>query len=200
MADEGGRASKGLAARQLGGAGPAPDAASASLRHAAQRATRRAAATTAATEAEPPGAAAAPEPPARAAQRAARARQAALGMLGGAGKSFDPDAITAWLRQLSAAEQARLAGLLRQARGPDAKDATPPPFERIERQLAQQGVHLEIHDSKVTVTVGGPGGKRAAAPAAERDGKSGRRSGPRLWSRVDWGRHWGHIRDFINGH
>jgi hypothetical protein len=192
---------KGLAARHAGVTAPATG--DASLRSAVRRVSGKADPLPgkARTDCSDPG---------KAGWRT-RAAQAALGILGSPPERFDETALGDWVRRLSPDERRRLSRLLWAARQ-DEPTTAKPPFAKVERQLAQQGVHLDISAQTVNVTMNNaatdrpPRGNEFRTPfGSEQRGappQTSTRAAPRSRYRMpaDWGRQWGRIKDFINGH
>lgn len=119
---------------------------------------------------------------------AARAAQAALGMMGRNPAEFDDASLRDWLKQLPPAELQRLSKMVWAAK----QDKPQPGFEKIERQLAQHGMQFSINAQNVTVNIGTEGGRSAPYQGSQ---YSRRRSS----YRGDWGRQWARVKDFING-
>jgi hypothetical protein len=191
---------KGLAARHAGMAAPATG--NAAIRSAVRRVSGK-------TDQPPVKAQTDGSDPGKAARRS-RAAQAALGMLGSPPQHFDETALGDWVRRLSPDERRRLSRLLWAARQDDPTPAKPP-FAKVERQLAQQGVHLDISAQTVNVTMNNAATDRTprdsdfrSMSGAERSApaRTSNRAAPRSRYRMpaDWGRQWGRIKDFINGH
>jgi hypothetical protein len=123
----------------------------------------------------------APNPQAKARKRSTRAEQAAAGMMGPPPTTFDETAIKDWLDGMSAEDLAKLARLTAIAKA--GKQEGRSTWNKVDRGIAQRGLHVEVHGGTVNIdnSARGPG------PAAE-----GRRAD-------NLGRHFARIKDFING-
>jgi hypothetical protein len=134
-----------------------------------------------------------PEAKAEATKRSGRAAQAALGMMGRRPADFDEDTLRAWLKGMNEAELKRLSKLVWAARQGDQaapSSAQKPPFEGVARHLAGQGMQFSINAQTVIVNVGEASAARQSyQPRPRRKEYQG-----------DWGRSWGRVKDFINGH
>jgi hypothetical protein len=125
-------------------------------------------------------------------RRGQRSAQAALGMMDRPPAAQDDAALKEWLDQLPQPQKEKLARLVGQARaGSSPERPSQPGLARVERQLAGQGINFDINANTVIVNIGGNGREDRS-----REGWRGRPS----QSRNDWGRQWGRVKDFINGH
>ena len=136
-------------------------------------------------EAEQPEPAANPQTRAR--KRSIRAEQAATGMMGPPPTTFDEGAIKDWLGKMSVQDLQKLSRLTETAR--QGKENGKAAWNKVDRGLKQQAVHVEVHGGNVTVN-------NTASPSAQPysrtpRGQSGRGD--------DWGRRLARIKDFING-
>jgi hypothetical protein len=131
---------------------------------------------------------AAPQAPAR--KRSTRAEQAAAGMMAPPPATFDEKAIRSWLDKMSAEDLAKLARLAAIAKA--GKEEGRPAWQKVDRDMAQRGMHVEVHGGTVNIT------NNAAGHAPYN--KSHTPYKPQAKRPMDnWGRHLARIKDFING-
>jgi hypothetical protein len=122
-------------------------------------------------------------PQATARKRSTRAEQAAAGMMGPPPTTFDEAAIKDWLDQMSAADLAKLARLTAIAKA--GKQEGRSTWNKVDRGIAQRGLHVEVHGGTVNIDNSGRGAERQPQMMGRRPDVLGRQLA--------------RIKDFING-
>lgn len=120
-------------------------------------------------------------PQAKVRRRSTRAEQAAAGMMGPPPTTFDEKAIKDWLDKMSAEDLAKLAKLIAIAKA--GKQEGRSAWNKVDRGIAQRGLHVEVHGGTVNIDNSGRSTGYSAA---------GKRSD-------NLGRHFARLKDFING-
>jgi hypothetical protein len=128
----------------------------------------------------------APDSPARSRKRSTRAEQAATGMMGPPPSTFDEKVVKDWLAKMSAEDLAKLARLTAIAK--QGKKEEHGAWRKVDRGMAQNGLHVEVHGGTVNIN-NSPQGSRGF----QADSQVPRKSQDLL------GRHLSRLRDFING-
>jgi len=162
---------KGVADRWLG------DSAQAAQDGARMRSAVKRFAGKPAEQAEPAPAA---DPQTRARKRSTRAEQAATGMMAQPPGTFDEAAIKDWLAKMPAEDLAKLARLTAIAKA--GKKDERAAWGKVDRGIAQRGLHVEVHGGTVNIDNSSTAGRPF----------EGRRSD-------GLGRHFARFKDFING-
>lgn len=125
------------------------------------------------------------DPKTRARKRSTRAEQAAAGMMGPPPTTFDEKAVKDWLAGMSAGDLAKLARLTAIAKA--GKEEGRAAWGKVDRGIAQRGMHVEVHGGTVHIDNSQNGSRRqgqADTPQQRQDGL---------------GRHLARLKDFING-
>ena len=125
------------------------------------------------------------DPKTRARKRSTRAEQAAAGMMGPPPTTFDEKAVKDWLAGMSSDNLAKLARLTAIAKA--GKEDGRAAWGKVDRGIAQRGMHVEVHGGTVHIDNSQNGSKQqgqAGTPQTRQDGL---------------GRHLARLRDFING-
>jgi len=120
------------------------------------------------------------DPQTRARKRSTRAEQAATGMMAQPPGTFDEKAIKDWLAKMPAEDLAKLARLTAIAKA--GKKEEQPAWRKVDRGIAQRGLHVEVHGGTVNIDNSAPADRQAAARKS--DGLA---------------RHFARFKDFING-
>ena len=127
-------------------------------------------------------------PQARARKRSTRAEQAAAGMMSPPPGTFDETAIRNWLDKMTAEDLAKLAKLAYIAKS--GKEEGRGAWNKVDKGLAQRGMHVEVHGGTVTINAGqGPQGYQGSQGSYPRSQRNSENSG----------RYLSRLRDFING-
>jgi len=126
----------------------------------------------------------APDAPARARKRSTRAEQAATGMMGPPPTTFDEKMVTDWLSKMSSEDLAKLARLTAIAK--QGRKEEHGAWRKVDRGMAQNGVHVQVHGGTVTINTG-----NSSSPQV---GNQEPRKPLELL-----GRNFSRLKDFING-
>ena len=122
----------------------------------------------------------APDSQTRARKRSTRAEQAATGMMAQPPGTFDEKAIKDWLDKMPAEDLAKLARLTAIAKA--GKKEEQAAWRKVDRGIAQRGLHVEVHGGTVNIDNSSSAGGRAEAKKPD-----------------GLGRHFSRLKDFING-
>jgi hypothetical protein len=123
-----------------------------------------------------------PSPQQRTRKRSVRAEQAATGMMGPPPTTFDEKAIKDWLGKMSHEDLQKLSRLAALAK--QGKETGRSAWNKVDRGIKQQEVHVQVNGGTVTVNT--------AAPSSFSPQRKNTQS-------ADWGRRLARIKDFING-
>ena len=130
----------------------------------------------------------APDAPARSRKRSTRAEQAATGMMGPPPTTFDEKAVTDWLSRMSSEELGKLARLTAIAK--QGRKEEHGAWRKVDRGMAQNGVHVQVHGGNVTINTGNSGPGKPPQQASSQE--------PRKPLEL-LGRNFSRLKDFING-
>jgi len=115
-------------------------------------------------------------------QAAARAEQAALGVVGRPPSAFDEAELQKWIGGLQPEQWQKLNKLVWAARS----EKQPSNFEK---SLDRRGVNFEIHGGSVTINL-----------ETSQGGSWQKKDWNKEFEKSDWGRSMARLRDFVKGH